>query len=191
MEFHIASRHQSDGATVQCMPGLVARQRSTATTLAKAAFIFQDLSTKGVPLALRISGVTIAWIFFFLSWWKVTRPGQISPATFSLAGIQLLRCILGITVTASVWILYNLTVAITDRRQVAPCIAPNFEKDTLGRTLVLPSHPALMSAQSIIVRVENGNKVYEPEPERDWHDLFHTPDWSEEAETAELEEVLR
>jgi hypothetical protein len=190
LNFNIPSQHHNAGAAVQCGSRLLSLERSTATQLEKARFVFQRISINGVPVALRITSAILAWIFFFYFWWRVLQPGQISPHTLFLTGSQVLTCALGITAVASVWILHNLTISLTDRRQLAPPQARVVEEDALGRTLVLPSQSMLLTAPSIIVWIENGKKVYQPEPECNWNRLLQSANRSAKSEAPELEAVL-
>src|SRR4051812_23108679 len=79
MDFNISNHHQTDGATIRSVPGLLTTETSRTSLLERALSIFQKISIRGVPVALRITSATIAWFFFFCLWWKVTRPGQVSP----------------------------------------------------------------------------------------------------------------
>jgi hypothetical protein len=117
---------------------------------------------KTSPL-LRIISASIGWGLFLLSWWKVTRPRNIARGTFQLTGIQITACVLAIVIIASIWILYNLRIGRRGRRQAAAYIVPKYEKDVLGRRLILPADSLLASAAIITVRLESGTKVYEPE----------------------------
>ena len=63
-------------------------------------------------------------------------------------------------VCASALILHRFPL---DLATVAAYIPPVYERDRLGRPLILPRESALACAPVITVRMDAGNKVYEPE----------------------------
>src|SRR5215471_11559156 len=112
---------------------------------------------------LRMSINAFGWAVFVYAWWKVTRPENMAQGAFQFTGIQIMTCMVGIGIMASLWIVHNLRLSRKGFRQSATLVLPRYEKDCLGRKLVLPADAVLARAAVVSVRLEDGRKVYEAE----------------------------
>ena len=111
----------------------------------------------------RVMAAVAAWGLFFWWWWHVSRPSYMAGRTFELCAVSLLVTVAAIVAAASGWILHNLRLSRRGRRRVPRSVTARFERDFLGRILVLPSSETLAGAPVIVIRTENNRKVYEPE----------------------------
>jgi hypothetical protein len=144
-------------------PSAIPQSASPAATLSGRALIATGRLVRATVPVLRRTGTVCGWVLFSLTWWKVTRPGQTDHGFLCLTGAQIAGCLLGIFTAASFWILHNLRLGRSGRRQAPAYVPPIYEKDYLGRGLVLPSASALACASAITVRMESGKKVYDAE----------------------------
>ena len=141
----------------------VPQRTSPATTLEGRAYLAAGRLVRAVSPVLRIALTALGWAFFLFSWWRVTRPHQMERGAVSLTSVQLSGCALAILMVSGLWILHNLRLSKKGRRHSAAYIPPVYERDRLGRSLILPRESALACAPVITVRMDAGNKVYEPE----------------------------
>jgi len=113
---------------------------------------------RAVHLALALAG----WVLFVWWWWLVVRRVSGAEIRFTLLFIAVsLLVIVGVT---ALWAFHNRAVF---RRKGARTrvreIAGDFARDTLGRPVGLPTVPdECLQASVIVVRIEDGRKVYRP-----------------------------
>ena len=136
---------------------------SPAATLRGRALIAAGNLVKRATPIVRGTGTVCGWVLFSIMWWKVTRPGETDHGFLCLTGVQIAACLLGIFTAASFWILHNLRLGRSGRRRNPARVPAIYEKDCLGRPLILPSASALAFAPAITVRMDSGNKIYDPE----------------------------
>jgi hypothetical protein len=113
---------------------------------------------RAVHLAIAFAG----WALFAWWWWLVVRRVSGTEIRFTLLFIAVaLLVIVGVT---AIWALHNRAVF---RRKGARTrvrdVPGDFTRDTLGRPVGLPTVPEeCLYASVIVVRIEDGRKVYRP-----------------------------
>jgi hypothetical protein len=163
MNYRVGAQAERSGVSFEYLPSLLAERNSAASTLDAPALLAYESLVRGIPSALRFLAAAAGWAFFLFSWWRVTRPNQAGVTVLAFTGVQIGEIILAIFMVASLWVFHNLRLSTKGHRQTAHFILPQYEKDFLGRTLVLPATTILASAPEITLRMEAGKKVYEPE----------------------------
>lgn len=121
--------------------------------------------------ALHALVAAAGWALFAWWWWLVWRRASEAEIRYTLWFIGISTVL--IVGSTALWALHNRSVFQSKRARlrVRP-VTEDLSRDTLGRPVGLPEVPEeCLRASVIVVRVEDGRKIYQPtvvrEPERE------------------------
>lgn len=103
--------------------------------------------------------VAAGWIVF-VAWWAIVLRRERIPTLAGAVGVLAVLIVLS-AVLAMLWAAYNARIARRGRRGSATRDIPmHWERDTLGRPLVLPGPAIAQTAAEVRIIVRDGTKAY-------------------------------
>ena len=122
----------------------------------------QPLVAGPVRRAFHTLVALVGWVLFLYWWWIVFRRVNPTEVRFTLWFIGL--AMVAIVLSTALWAGHNLRVfRRKGPRTQLRAITPDYSHDSVGRRVDMPGVPAdCLTAPVVVVRIEDGAKVYLP-----------------------------